>query len=195
MNYKVKNITNGDVTVPYSNTSEVISSGSSVLLLSTKSVGDSKGLAMLIYNVNIDNLIVIKDGIELSKEDSILAIEDTGNKVHKPDTEEYKVFNTSTDDSAVDALMKAYFVKEVDGQNYYRKKRAQLVNKLYTSVLTEAEVILIESKLTEVKSDLLTGDWITAKNNLTSTVAEGAYTEELKTEYLTEITEYITNNY
>jgi hypothetical protein len=194
MNYKIKNISNGDVKIPYSNTNEVIISDSMTLLLSMESIKYIKGLSNLIYQVNIDNLILYLGEIELSKDDSVLYIGEIGNKISMPDTKEYKVANTTSNDSAVDSIMKSYYIKESDGKDFYRKKRAQLVNKL-NNPLTEEDVMLIESKLSIVKSELLTGDWITAKRVVIKSVVEDAYTQTIKDEYLAEITTYINNNY
>jgi len=92
-------------------------------------------------------------------------------------------------------LMTSYTQKSSDGVVYYNQKRSELVESIIEGVRTSAEAFEIDVKIKDVKDSLLTGDWITAQVYLSMTVVEGAYTQELKDEFNTEIQDYITNNY
>ena len=99
------------------------------------------------------------------------------------------------EDYLITQLMNNYEQKEKDGHNYYNLKRSELVESIITAVRTEAEAFEIDTKLVNVKNALLTGDWKTAKTYLGLTVVEGAYTQDLKDEFDTEIQDYINANY
>jgi hypothetical protein len=92
-------------------------------------------------------------------------------------------------------LMTSYVQKSSDGVVYYNKKRSELVESIKQGVRTSAEAFEIDVKIKNVKDSLLTGDWITAQTYLSMTTVEGAYTQEIKDEFASEIQEYITNNY
>ena len=112
--------------------------------------------------------------------------------------------NQSTFDSLLDSLvgydvviqlMDGYEIKEKDGKRYYNKKRSELVAKINAAEITSADAFVIDTKLKNVKDSLRSGDWITAQSYLNASTVEGAFTQDLKDEYNTEISDYITNNY
>lgn len=148
------------------------------------------------FNFNINNNYDIESVI--SYDGKIIV---TANITEAEKTEIISYYNSLGSDTSSDIpyslqkYMNSYDVKEKDGREYYNKKRSELVLDIVTAVRTEVEAFEIDTKLKNVKDSLLTGDWKTAKTYLSLTVVEGAYTQELKDEYNSEIQEYINANY
>lgn len=92
-------------------------------------------------------------------------------------------------------LKNSYFKKELDGIDYYNKKRSDQVYKIMTGVTTSNDSFYIHLKTKEVKNAILTGDWITAYREVLLTNIDAVYTQDIKDEFITEISDYINNNY
>jgi len=60
----------------------------------------------------------------------------------------------------------------LDGQLYYRRKRAELVKLIITAAITENDADFIDAKLERVQLKLNTGDWKSAKKRLLEVVVE-----------------------
>jgi hypothetical protein len=99
---------------------------------------------------------------------------------------------TDPTSQAIDAT---YDYKTLDGQAYYRKKRAELVKLILVGSITEEEADYIDTKLERVQLKLGTGDWKSASKRLLEVVVEGALTQGIYDEYETEINNYINNHY
>lgn len=98
-------------------------------------------------------------------------------------------------DPTAQAIDATYEYKILDGQAYYRKKRAELVKLIIIQSITEDDADYIDSKLERVQLKLSTGDWKSAKKRLLEVVVEGAFTQAMYNEYETEIDDYIANHY
>jgi hypothetical protein len=98
-------------------------------------------------------------------------------------------------DPTAQAIDATYDYKILDGQAYYRKKRAELVKLIITETITEADADYIDTKLERVQLKLSTGDWKSAKKRLLEVVVEGAFTQAMYDEYETEINSYISDHY
>ena len=99
---------------------------------------------------------------------------------------------TDPTSQAIDAT---YDYKTLDGQAYYRKKRAELVKLILVGSITEEEADYIDTKLERIQLKLSSGDWKSASKRLLEVVVEGALTQGIYDEYETEINNYINNHY
>lgn len=95
----------------------------------------------------------------------------------------------------LESIDNKYDNRVIDGVNYYRRKRAEMVEKIMDTILTSSEAFYVDKKIKEVKQAILTGDWMTAKQYLEETTVEGVYTQDIKDEFMQEIDAYIANNY
>jgi len=98
-------------------------------------------------------------------------------------------------DATAQVIDATYDHKEIDGHAYYRKKRAELVKLILVGTITEDDADFIDVKLQNVQMKINTGDWKSAKKRLQEATVEGAFTQSMYDEYLTEIDDYILNNY
>jgi len=89
----------------------------------------------------------------------------------------------------------SYFKKQLDGVDYYNKKRSDEVYKIMTGATTSNDSFDIHLKTKEVKNAILTGDWITAYKEVLLTTIDTVYTQDVKNQLITEISDYINNNY
>lgn len=143
-------------------------------------------------NFNLENsLNIISELIELSNGNK-----NVKNKELLKQWEEWElILNITDNDPILIDVEKNYTKRAEDGNNYYRKKRAQLAYNLESGGLSDMEVFLIEQKIKDTKDCILSGDWKTGYVYLDSQTVEGVFTEEYKNELLAELLEYIGNNY
>lgn len=88
-----------------------------------------------------------------------------------------------------------YYSYEVDGKDYFRDIRAQLVLDYKSGSRSSADIFEIESILNLVISNLLLGDWLTASYHMSLITPAGALDQALYDEINDHITNYINENY
>ncbi len=148
------------------------------------------------FNFNINNNYDIQSIVSFDNKITV-----TANITEAEKTEIINYYNSLSSDTSSDIpyslkkYMNDYDIKEKDGHEYYNKKRSELVLSIINLERTEQEAFQIDTKLKNVKDSLLSGDWKTARAYLDLVIVEEAFTQDLKDEYLIEISEYITNNY
>jgi hypothetical protein len=112
--------------------------------------------------------------------------------------------DTNTLDTIIDALVGYDVVTQIqnnynpkisDGVAYYNLKRAEEVEKITNGFISSLNAFEIAKKIKEVKSELLTGDWITAFRYIVATEINTIYTQEVKDEYQNYIENYVNLNY
>ena len=103
-----------------------------------------------------------------------------------------EILNVSGD---TETIKLSYYAREIDGQNFYRKKRAELASGLFSGKMTAEEVFFIDSKIKNTKDCLMTGDWMTGKEYLNAEVVEGVFTQEFKDYLIADLDSYINDNY
>jgi len=92
-------------------------------------------------------------------------------------------------------IMEPYGKREGDGLNYFRLVRAKIVLMYYNGTLTMADIYGLEDILHETNSMLVLGDWLSAKNKLTTVTVAPPLTQALYDEIMTEFNNYIAANY
>lgn len=119
------------------------------------------------------------------------------------------VFNdtlTAQEETGVDAIVEEFKTKTSLHYEYlehthagcllFDEERVSLRIMYDNGDITAADANHIENALAKVKSDLCTGDWITAQYELTNNVTpSGALTQELYDDIKTKIDEYVAENY
>ncbi|MFM7088518.1 MAG: hypothetical protein ACKOW9_03225 [Candidatus Paceibacterota bacterium] len=203
MIYKIKNISNENITMNYGNDSLVISANTSIDLVSSPIAKTLTGMAVLSAKIKLGQISILNNTIEVDLETALDIVRRAYNLLTDFNryndnsllAKEIEIAKIYIDNEQLNTIIISYLYKEIDGLDLYRKKRAELAFKISQNELSESEVLFIESKLKEVKDSLITGDWKTAKNTLSPINTEGAFTEEIKNSWLNEINEYIVANY
>jgi hypothetical protein len=95
----------------------------------------------------------------------------------------------------IEEIKLSYEVFEADGNLYFGEIRANMVLDYKMGNITSTDIFQIETLLEPVSLKLKAGDWMTASYVLSLVSPVGAFTEGFKTELLTYINNYITNNY
>jgi len=95
----------------------------------------------------------------------------------------------------VSELSKIYEKRKNDGWVFYNKIRTDFVYLINIGQANGDDEYFIQKKMKDVKANLLSGDWVTAKKDLIAVEVEGAFTEQIKTSFLTQIQSYIEANY
>jgi hypothetical protein len=88
-----------------------------------------------------------------------------------------------------------YSKRKADGWDFYNRIRSNYVYLINIGQATGDDEYFIQNKMKDVKANLLSGDWVTAKKDLINVSVEGAFTEQIKTSFLTQIQSYIEANY
>ena len=115
---------------------------------------------------------------------------------------------SETDDTVLDTIIAnltgqnpkfdlalTYSKRKSDGWEFYNRIRSNFVYLINTGQASGDDEYFIQNKMKDVKANLLSGDWVTAKRDLIAVTVEGAFTEEIKTSFLTQIQAYIEANY
>ena len=92
-------------------------------------------------------------------------------------------------------VISIYQKRQADGIDFFQEQRAHLYIKLTTSEITMPDAFFIELKLKNVKDYVITGDWLTAQNEINSVIVEGAYTQAIHDSIKDPIDAYVTANY
>ena len=95
----------------------------------------------------------------------------------------------------IQKVMKAYQNHTTNGVLYFERMRAKLVLGYKTKQMTLEQCIGIESALKDVKSVVITGDWLTASEAAKLLQPTLFLTQPLITRITNDITTYISNNY
>lgn len=90
---------------------------------------------------------------------------------------------------------KDYVIKEKDGQDFYNTFRSRLLLEIKNGNITPTEAFTVEAYLYDIKDNLITGNWLTAQYLTANKALSGIFTEALKGEILTGITNYVNANY
>lgn len=88
-----------------------------------------------------------------------------------------------------------YIQAEKDGKDFHRHFKARLYMEILNGNQTIADAIALESHLKLLKSELITGDWISASMINSTTTLLGIYDQILKDEVQLGIDTYISENY
>jgi len=92
-------------------------------------------------------------------------------------------------------VIELYNERQLAGREFFQEQRAHLYMKLTTSEITMSDAFFIELKLKNVKDYVITGDWLTAQNEINSVIVEGAYTQDIHDAIKAYIDDYVTANY
>ena len=93
------------------------------------------------------------------------------------------------------AIAEPYTQRQLDGEAFYLKKLGEFVEMYTLGTITKAELKLIERKIFDAKINLNLGEWISAKDNIIESVVQGAYTQVMKDDFLSDLQVYIEANY
>ena len=121
-------------------------------------------------------------------------------KFTKPfDTPEITALDNIIDNlSGYDVLtekMSIYDKRKIDGWNTYNEQRYLIVLAISQGQLSAEDEDFIQMKIKDVVFYLNTGDWVTAEKRINQTIAEGAYTQQVKDNFINIISTYIDANY
>ena len=96
----------------------------------------------------------------------------------------------------IKVLVKSLYEKRgLDGIDFFENYRVDIVVLYSLGVKTALDVYEIEQKLDHVITKIIRGDWLTASNEITKVVAEGALDQDFITEIKSGINLYISENY
>jgi hypothetical protein len=112
---------------------------------------------------------------------------------------------TAEDVLPLEALIKTYDTRTIDGVNYYNEIRAGLSLEYIKKETDIKKVNYIETKLINVKSFLLSGDWATAQYQINNVIVEdekvsetdyeNGFTQERYNTIKTDVDVYVKENY
>jgi hypothetical protein len=112
---------------------------------------------------------------------------------------------TAEDVLPLEALIKTYDTRTIDGINYYNEIRAGLALEYNQEEIDIKQANYIETKLINVKSFLLTGDWATAQYQINNVIVEdekvsetdyeNGFTQERYNTIKTDVDVYVKENY
>lgn len=95
-----------------------------------------------------------------------------------------------------DALHASYTSHRVIGTSYVQGKEEDLILRMIHEEISETDLYFIEEKLQHTWSHIEHGHWKSAMNSFINDVTvEGAFTQVLYDEALTDMNDYITENY
>jgi hypothetical protein len=95
----------------------------------------------------------------------------------------------------LDLTMKDYEKKEKDGQDFYNGFRSKLLLAIRGGGVAPTDAFTVESYLSGVKNNLITGNWMTAQYINSILPLSGIYTQTLKDEIQAGIDAYVSQNY
>jgi len=109
------------------------------------------------------------------------------------------------DTMTIEHVKNLYAKRRADGDDYFETVRAEFALEYMNGAITAHQAAYIENKLITVVPKLILGDWLTAQYQLTHYVIQGTqvsdvdvangYSQQRHDKLVTEITEYITENY
>ena len=112
---------------------------------------------------------------------------------------------TAEDVLPLEALIKTYDTRTIDGLNYYNEIRAGLALEYSKEEIDIKQANYIEIKLINIKSFLLTGDWATAQYQINNVIVEdekvsetdyeNGFTQERYNTIKTDVDVYVKENY
>lgn len=88
-----------------------------------------------------------------------------------------------------------YELRASDGVNYYNNFRTDLYIDIMNNIYTESQVFELENHLKNLGIEIVSGNWLTAKNTILNLSILGIFTQIMKDDILNFIDEYILNNY
>ncbi len=105
-------------------------------------------------------------------------------------------FTLITNESLIHDLMKTQYVsRSEDGLNYYNNFRTDRYIDIINGVYTDNEVFELENHLKDLGIEIVSGNWLTAKNTLSGLTLAGIFTQQMKDEITAFVDTYILNNY
>lgn len=114
--------------------------------------------------------------------------------VSQPDSD-YTQITVITEEIRLEFINQQYIQFEKDGLNWYNLFRNALVDDINQSLKTQADVLFINETLEVVYCVIIRGDWKDAELQMTNVSPSGAYTQAIHDGVVSDIDEYITNNY
>lgn len=160
-----------------------------------------------LIDVNFEKLTdEIQSSSIVSKYISIVDYDNDTNEVHIDFTEDF----STADDVVLDGLISShdstpseeplqsvYSKREIEGVLYYREIQSKLAKDYLDGVNDFATTRTIENKLQTAVALLRSGNWMSAKDELENNVAtdEADLTAVLKASIISDMDDYITNNY
>ena len=91
--------------------------------------------------------------------------------------------------------MGIYNKRRADGWDTYNEQRSIIVLAINNGQLSAEDEDFIQMKIKDVIFYLNNGDWVTAEKRIRKTIAEGAYTQQVKDSFLNTISTYVLENY
>ena len=104
------------------------------------------------------------------------------------------ILNHNPVDRRADTKVK-YAVRSLDGSDYYNGWRSGLRIDVEDLVITESEAMDCEMYLLDMKSNLITGDWITARACVDMMSLSGIFDQTMKDLLLSDMDTYIAGSY
>ena len=105
-------------------------------------------------------------------------------------------FTLITNESLIHNLMKTQYVsRSEDGLNYYNSFRTDRYIDIINGVYTDNEVFELENHLKDLGIEIVSGNWLTAKNTLSGLSISGIFTQIMKDEITVFVDAYILDNY
>lgn len=90
---------------------------------------------------------------------------------------------------------KRYEGYEKDGKDFYNGFRSNLYLEIVAGNVAASDAFIVEGYLKDVKDNLITGNWMTARHLCNSLATQGIFTQTLKDTILAGMDAYITENY
>jgi hypothetical protein len=112
--------------------------------------------------------------------------------VNAPDAD----YSEVTDNAVLmEKIKELYYKYEVDGLDYFRTIRAQLVLDYKQGTRSSSDIFGIETMLSKVIDRLVKGDWMSAQYEMSLVTVTPPLDQALYDEIMTFITNYISTNY
>jgi hypothetical protein len=112
--------------------------------------------------------------------------------VNAPDAD----YSEVTDNAVLlEKIKEQYYKYEVDGLDYFRTIRAQLVLDYKQGTRSSSDIFGIETMLSKVIDRLVKGDWMSAQYEMSLVTVTPPLDQALYDEIMTFITNYISTNY
>lgn len=92
-------------------------------------------------------------------------------------------------------LINVFTQYAVDGLAAYNDLRADVYSDYYNSIITTAQLIAAEKHLAALRTELRSGNWLTAQDTNTNLALSGIYDQTMKDEIQTILDNYVTANY
>jgi len=105
-------------------------------------------------------------------------------------------FTLITNESLIHGLMKTQYVsRSEDGLNYYNNFRTDRYIDIINGVYTDTQVFELENHLKDLGIEIVSGNWLTAKNTIENLSISGIFTQIMKDEITAFVDTYILDNY